>query len=280
MIAVSALPTYHYCPRKFYLQYVLEVKPIEVERIVKGGIKHNVFDYINKAEEEIVKKITPENIAETGMFYKQEYYKALMDAIEQKEETIRKVGLDKNVLLEETWPKLMQEAEIRAKNIVEFAEQCNMYGKDLWEFLTPKYISELSVMSTKLKLRGRIDRVEVWDESYIPVELKTGNMPMNGIWPGDRLQLGAYILLLQQKYKAEHGFLEYTEYRVRKKLTMDENLRGEIINAVEEVHEAIKSKHLPKKCDSKKKCINCFMREGCKNVTVNYINAGEQEHYV
>jgi len=279
MIAVSALPTYTYCPRKFYLQYVLEIKPIEVDRMVKGEIKHKVFDQINRIEEEIVKRIVPENLKEVGMIYKQEYYKALMNTIEQKESTILKVGIDKKELLEETWKRLMQEAELRAKNIVNFAEQCNMYSKDLWEHLTPKYITELSVMSTKLKLRGRIDRVEVEDEKYTPIEIKTGRMPVNGMWPGDKMQLGAYILLLKQKYKAEHGYLEYTEYGARKKLEMDDRLQEEITDLTEEVHDTIKSRHLPKRCDERR-CTNCNMKENCETIEDDYINEEEQGPYL
>ncbi len=279
MIAVSALPTYLFCPRKMYLQYVLEIKPIEVDKIVKGEIKHNVFDMINKAEEEIVKKTTMENINEVGIMYKQEYYKALMQTIEQKEDTITKVGLNKIELVQETWNRLMQEAELRAKNIAEFAQQNKIYGKELWEGLTPKYITEMKVMSTKLKLRGRIDRVEVEEKLYTPIEIKTGNMPQNGIWIGDKIQLGAYILLLQQQHKAEYGYLEYTEYGVRKKLAMDEKLKEEIINLVGEVHETIKSRYLPKKCDNKKRCVNCFMREGCEEIKTSYISEQEQESY-
>lgn len=269
MIAVSALPTYIYCPRKFYLQYVLEIKPIEVYWIVKGEIKHNVFDHINRIEEEIVKRIMPENVKEVGMIYKQEYYKALMNAIEQKEATIQKIGIDKKELLEETWKRLMHEAELRAKNVAQFAEECNMFGKDLWEFLTPKYITEFSVMSTKLKLRGRIDRVEIEDDKYSAVELKTGRMPTNGMWPGDKMQLGAYILLLQQKYKAEQGYIEYTEYGARKKLDMDSRLRDEITNLVGEVHDAITTKNLPKRCEERK-CMNCNMRQSCEEIKANY----------
>jgi CRISPR-associated protein Cas4 len=276
MIAVSALPTYTYCPRKFYLQYVLDIKPIEVDRIVKGEIKHNVFDQINRIEEQIVKRIAPENLKEVGMMYKQEYYRALMNTIDQKESTILKVGIDKKELLEETWKRLMQEAELRAKNIIDFAEQCNMYGKDLWEHLTPKYITELSVMSTNLKLRGRIDRVEVEEEKYTPVELKTGRMPINGMWPGDKMQLGAYILLLKQKYKSEHGYLEYTEYGVRKKLEMDNKLQEEIINLTEEVHDTIKSRYLPKRCDERR-CTNCNMKENCETIKEDYAHDEEQE---
>lgn len=266
MIAVSALPAYIYCPRKFYLQYVLEVKPIETDRIVKGEVKHNVFDQINKTEEEIVKRISLENIKEIGAVYKQEYYKALMNSIQEKEEAIRKVGINKVELLEETWARLMQEAEMRAKHIAEFAQKNQLFGKELWDNLKPKYLTEVSIRSTNLKLRGRIDRVEVEEEKHTPIELKTGKMPQNGMWPGDRIQLGSYILLLQQQHKAEQGFLEYTEYSVRKKLVMDENLKEEIINLVEEVHDTVNKKELPRKICDERRCKNCFVREGCENL--------------
>jgi CRISPR-associated exonuclease Cas4 len=278
MIAVSALSSYLFCPRKMFMQYILGFQPIEVDRIVKGEIKHNVFDCINKAEEEIVKRITPENLNEAGMIYKQEYYKALMETVELKEAAITRTGIDKQQLLEETWDKLVQEAELRAKNITEFAIESNLYGKELWDNLKLKFVTEMSVMSTTLKLRGRIDRVEIEEEKYIPIELKTGTMPINGMWPGDRIQLGAYILLLRQKYRSEHGFLEYTNYGTRKKLEMTEKLSEEIINLVGEVHDTMKGRFIPKKCEGNK-CTNCNMKENCETIKENYINEEGQEPY-
>ncbi|MFH1331985.1 MAG: CRISPR-associated protein Cas4 [archaeon] len=270
MIAVSALPTYLFCPRKMYLQYVLEVKPIEADVVVKGDVKHAIFDHINKAEEEIVNRISTENIQEAAMMYKQEYYKAMMQTIEQKQEVIEKVGINKMQLLEETWQRILQEAETRAKNVIEFAQQNQIFGKELWDNLKPKYITELTVASNILKLRGRIDRVEVEEEKYTPIELKTGKMPFNGMWPGDRIQLGAYILLLQRKYKSEHGYLEYVQYGVRKKLTMEEPLKRDIITLVGEVHDTIRKRELPRKCDNQNKCASCIMRKGCREITMNY----------
>ncbi len=279
MLSVSALSAYLFCKRKMYMQYVLEAKPIEVDRIVKGEIKHNVFDRVNKKEEEIVKMINIQNLNEAGTLYKQEYYKALMETIEQKEEVIRRVGINKMELLEEAWTRLLQEAEIRANNIKEFAEQNQVFGNELWEGLRPKYITELSIASRKLKLRGRIDRVEVDGENYTPIELKTGKMPINGIWAGDRMQIGAYILLMQGKYKTEHGFLEYVTYGARKKIIMDEKLKEEIISLVEEVHDTIKSKYLPRKCGNERKCITCQIREICDEMKMEYANEEEQESY-
>ncbi len=279
MLPVSALSAYLFCKRKMYMQYVLETKPIEVDRIVKGEIKHNVFDKVNKKEEEIVKMISAQNLNEAGTLYKQEYYKALMEAIEQKEDVIRRVGINKMELLEEAWTRLLQEAEVRANNIREFAEQNKVFGKELWEGLRPKYITELSMMSRKLKLRGRIDRVEVDGESHIPIELKTGKMPTNGIWSGDKIQLGAYILLMQGKYKTEHGFLEYGTYGTRRKITMNEQLREEVVNLVEEAHNIVKSRYIPRKCGNERKCMTCQIREACYGVTMEYVNEEEQEFH-
>ena len=58
MFSVTALATYLYCPRKLYLQQVLEFPEPPSEVLLLGSINHAMFDKINKLDESIVSSIT------------------------------------------------------------------------------------------------------------------------------------------------------------------------------------------------------------------------------
>ena len=60
MIPVNLLSTYLYCKRKLYLQEVLKLIEAPKEAVIKGRIKHECYDKINKIEENIVKSILKE----------------------------------------------------------------------------------------------------------------------------------------------------------------------------------------------------------------------------
>jgi CRISPR/Cas system-associated exonuclease Cas4 (RecB family) len=64
-ISVSMLSSYTYCKRKLFLQYVLNLVEPEKEAMVKGSIRHETYDKINKIEENIVKSITSDDNLKT-----------------------------------------------------------------------------------------------------------------------------------------------------------------------------------------------------------------------
>ena len=51
------LSSYMYCPRKLYLERVLKLYEPPKEALVKGSIRHETYDLINKNEEKLVKSI-------------------------------------------------------------------------------------------------------------------------------------------------------------------------------------------------------------------------------
>lgn len=279
MISVSSLPMYIYCPRKMYLQYVHEIRPLETVKIIIGNIKHGAFEAINRSEKTIVKEITPENKDKIEMLYKQKYYKTLAQHIRREEHVLEKAGIDKVKLLEELWNRISFEAEKRAEYIQGLTKQKDAYGEKLWEGIELKQLSEVTITSRKLKLRGRIDRVEIEKEKYTPIEIKTGRSPKNSIWEGDEAQLGAYILLLKQKHKSEYGYVEYTEQTRRIKLEMNDQLKEKIINLTGEAHELVKAGKVPRKCENKNKCLNCNIRKECRKITMDYDFGEEKEEY-
>ena len=45
--------------------------------------------------------------------------------------------------------------------------------------------------------------MEIYENGYVPIELKTGKMPKEGVWPGHKVQIAAYSMLIEEKFKTE-----------------------------------------------------------------------------
>ena len=267
-ISVSMLSAYLFCSRKLFLQQVLALKEPPKESTILGSLRHEIYDFINRSEEKIVttikEKIQYNELIKT---YKSFYSKALREKIIKNKSRIKEVNLDIVDVFKKTWPLILDEAEIRAKNIFDFIQKYNVYGHDLWEKLTPKIISEIWVDSDKLQLKGIIDKVEIYENGYVPIELKTGKMPKEGVWPGHKVQIAAYSMLIEEKFKTEvkEGFVNYLDAKQTRHIAINPFMRQEILDLVKEVQEMLKSHDLPNYCENKNKCINCGLRETCYN---------------
>jgi CRISPR-associated protein Cas4 len=267
-ISVSTLSSYLYCPRKLFLQRILKVEEPPKESLVLGTLRHEIYDFINQTEEKIItsiKKTTPYN--ELITIYKQFYSKALREKIIKHKSRIKEVNLDIVNVFKRTWPLILEEAETRSNNILNFIKKHNIYGKELWEKLTPKIISELRVDSNELQLRGIIDRIEVYKTGYVPIELKTGKMPREGVWPGHRIQIIAYALLAEERFKTKvkEGFIHYLDAKETRHIAINPFMKDEIINLVKEVQNLLKNQNPPNYCENKNKCTNCGLNETCHN---------------
>jgi len=267
-ISVSMLSSYLYCSRKLFLQKVLAVEEPPKESLVLGSLRHEIYDFINQSEEKIVASITKKiQYSELISLYKNFYSRALRERIIKNKSKIKEVNLDMVDVFKRTWHLILNEAEIRAKNIFDFIQKYNIYGSKLWEKLTPKIISEQRVESKELQLRGIIDRIEVYEKSYTPVELKTGKIPKDGVWPGHRIQIIAYAMLLEEKFKTnvKEGFINYLDAKETRKIAINPFMREEIINLIKDVQELLKAQQPPNYCENRNKCTNCGLKETCYN---------------
>ena len=262
------LSSYLYCPRKLFLQQVLAIEEPPKESLVLGSLRHEIYDFINQTEEKIVASITKKiQYPELINLYKNFYSKILREKIIKNKLKIKEVNLDIVDVFKKTWPLIFEEAEVRAKNIFDFTQKYNVYGKKLWEKLTPKIISEFSVGSDKLQLKGIIDRIEVYENGYVPIELKTGKMPQEGVWPGHRVQIAAYAMLLEEKYKTnvKEGFINYLDAKETRHIAINPFMREEIISLIKEIRDLLENQNIPHYCENKNKCTNCGLRETCYN---------------
>ena len=268
MLTVTMLSTYLYCPRKLYLQEVLQLEEPERQDAVIGTIRHETCDLINKSEQDIVssiqRKVPQEDLQE---LYKQHYSEHLRNAIRMHKERLKTLALNPGEVFKDLWPLVMEESVTRANNIHQFIETHLVFGEKLWGLLTPKIVSEFKIVSSRYGLIGKIDQIEHWKEGMVPVELKTGNPPFDGIWPDHKMQLIAYALLLEEHSQkpVKEGFVVYLGSKERRHLAINPFMKYELTKTIAEVKELLARRDLPKHTTSKKKCEKCGLRAQCYN---------------
>ena len=266
MIPVSLLSSYLYCPRRIVMERVLEIRAPPGPPMVSGSIKHQTFDLINKTEQEIVTAIRsfmPFN--DIFSLYRKNYYKILSDTILEFKPKIKELGLEPLELFHKFWNNIyLYEARTRSSNVFDFIKKNKVFGQELWEKLMPKYLTEYSIRSENLQLTGIIDKVEINNNSYTPIELKSGTAPKTGVWPGNKIQLTAYILMLKEKFSnSNEGYIYYTDSGDRRKVVINPFSEQELIKARDSVTSLLSSKNLPEICKNKNKCTNCQLKEQC-----------------
>ena len=267
-ISVSLLSSYLYCSRKLFLEKVLLLEEPPKESIVMGSIRHETYDNINKKEEEIVTSITEKHDSEhIQALYKQRYLQILRKAIASNKKRLEEVNINMLEAYRKSFPFIMEESSVRSDNIVNFIKSNNVFGEELWQKLTPKIISELRVESDELKLKGIIDKVHVYDNEYVPFELKTGRTPSDGVWPSHRIQIAAYSLLLQEKFnkQVKGGFVVYLDTKEKRHIAINPFMKQEIRQLVDEVIALLESKELPDFCNNENKCKKCGLKQTCYN---------------
>lgn len=268
LISVTSLSAYEYCKRKLYLERVLNLREPIKEPTVLGSIRHHVIDLINKDEKQIVRSIekhhTDSDIVEK---YNNAFLKLLKKELASRKEELDKVNLNQLDTYKRIKGLVLQESEIRAGNVVEFVRKNKLYGEELWEKLTPKIESEYYLVSEKLGLKGIIDHIQVYDDLLVPVEMKTGSAPREGVWEGHKIQLGAYLLMLSEKKGKDikRGYIRYLDIAENRDIVMNPFLKMRIEELVKKVNECLAGRELPDFCDSEKKCASCGIREQCHN---------------
>ena len=250
MIKVTDLATFIYCKRKFYLKNVLKIKPKITKEMVKGRIKHRVQELFFKNELEVLKRVKEPDVKEV----KEVLLKNLKDVVEkalgESKKEIKFFDIDKELMKKQLTAMYSSFVFNRSAEVVELMKKKRLFGDALVSVMFPRFISEVKVSSNDLFLKGRIDLVEEKEDEMVPVELKTGNPPKQGIWTSDRIQLTAYALLARESFNKEV------------KLFLNPFMEYEIRTLVGKIKELLGSKKIPPVLDSRK-CRFCSLREYC-----------------
>ena len=266
LIPVSWLESFSYCKRKWYLENVLGIAKPPKEAILKGSIKHSVLDGLRRCEEGLICSLEAGfGMAELLSLYELKLNELLRREIFQNRKTVESLRLDPVSLYRELLDRLRKETKMRADYVYGFAQASGLWGRALWEALTPKLLSEVKLESKDLGMKGRLDMIEKHGSVMIPIEIKTGSMPRSGVWRGHRLQLGAYGMLIESCFgcDVEHGFVWYIDHGERRKVILNEFLRREVIESISEMNELLVSKRVPGRIGGKR-CLSCSLRKSCE----------------
>src|SRR3989338_90592 len=265
-ISVTLLSSYLYCSRKLFLEKVLMQAEPPKESLVMGSIRHETYDKINKNEELIVTSITKiMDFTEMQELYRQNHLKFLRKSIADNKDRLKKINLNMLDAYRKSFPFIMEESVTRSKNVFDFILKNNVFGDELWQRLTPKILSELRVESEGLKLKGIIDQVHVYEQYYVPFELKTGRAPDSGVWPSHRIQIAAYSMLLQEKFNKpiKEGFVFYLDTKEKRHIAMNPFMKDEVRQIVSEVIGLLESRNIPDFCNNENKCMKCGLKATC-----------------
>ncbi|MBI2630080.1 CRISPR-associated protein Cas4 [Candidatus Pacearchaeota archaeon] len=255
LINVTDITSYLYCPRKLYFKRVKKIKEPLNQAMVAGMLKHRIFDMFNKNEPNIVsvisKKISKEEIAN---IYKNAIKGIIQLTIKNNENMMSGFKIIPSEFSSHILKMMDGELLIRAESISKTIEK-GFLGKELWNNLSPKYLTEMEIISPNLGLKGRIDRIQLSD-TITPYEIKT----RADIYESDKIQLAAYSLLLEEQFKTQvkSGIVETSTAQNSIDIT------SELKNKVLEIAEKIRNmQDIPQFNSNFSKCHNCSLKTIC-----------------
>ncbi len=263
LVSVTDMCAYNFCKRSLYLKLVLKLREPPKPVMVLGSIRHKVYEEANKKEEELVSQISSDfKRQEILQMFSNAYNAILNKSVYSYLPQLESLKMDKEEVTVQLQKAVAGQAQERADEIVSFSSKTGLFGKELWESLTPKIMSELRVSSEKLRLKGIVDRIEVYGSEYVPVEIKTGKAPYEGVWPDHRLQVAAYMLLLNEKFniRIKEGLVNYVAANQQRQIVMNPFMEYEVTGAVNNVFELVEQKKVPDFC-GKSYCTVCSFGE-------------------
>ena len=254
LINITDITGYLYCPRKIYLKLVKGIREKPNKKMILGMIKHRIFDAFNKSEEAIVSSIK-EKIKEKEIIeiYEENLKKIIEETMNSYSALAGKFEIKKEDVEEKVGEKIKKEIILRVNAVKKFID-AGFLGKQLWENLKPKYLTEFEILSDEIGLKGRVDRIQIGNE-IIPYELKS----RENIYDSDKLQLAAYALLLEKEFgkKIEMGIVEAAKNN--EEILISEELKNKVL----EIADKIRNMQDAEITSNFAKCQNCGLREEC-----------------
>lgn len=127
----------------------------------------------------------------------------------------------------------------------------------------------IEVASADEGISCRTDVLEVEDGALIPVEYKRGDAPdparvPGGVWPADRIQVGAQSLALRANgYTVDRAVVWYAGSRRRVEVPVDDALIAEVREALREARRVRALPIAPPPLDDSPKCHRCSLAGIC-----------------
>jgi len=268
MLNVTDLSSYLYCPRQFYFRKIVGLRDPATQPMIEGSLRHKVREVFANNEENLFEnlELINNNLTKQKVtsFYQNFLDQIIKQVFNNSQGLIYKFRINKEELREKIIKSMENEIKLRAESVENTIKQ-GFTGKELWENLTPKYISELPLISESLGLKGRADRIMIDKnkQTIIPFELKTRDAKT--IYPSDEVQLTSYAMLLEEKYNQPIPFAILEAGNTIHELTITDSNKQKVRDLINEINELFKTKK-PKFPSNFSKCQNCFFTQHCESL--------------
>ncbi len=266
MIKVSSISEYMYCPLKMYLSYTQNEK-IKTPEMIAGKLTHE----IRRDFQELIKQNLWSVKKDLGV---EEIYSSLFDKVPSfmKNTIERRCKIEEIDFaeVEDLYKKLKDELKLEScvmalkiKNILQMTEKT---GSEIADMLFPPSLLEYPIEDRKLNLRGRVDKIEIIDGVYYPIEIKAGKFPIRGVWESDALQIAAYAILIEQEFDTEVlvGFVDYLRISERRPVVVNSKLRERLFDVLDDMGAIFHDGRMPEPTSNTKKCDRCEYMEFCE----------------
>ncbi|RSD33216.1 MAG: CRISPR-associated protein Cas4 [Methanohalophilus sp.] len=152
--------------------------------------------------------------------------------------------------------------QTRVEEIVQ--EIITISDEEMIELIAPLEIEPL-MHSDKLKLSGAPSAIVCPDKQKMPMLIKTGNVPMQGVWKNDRIPLAAYSMLAEERYDqpVNSAVLFYASQGQARPVRIRPTERREVLNILKRI-EKIKNGKMPQ-AKRGKLCGYCPYEQMCES---------------
>gem|GEM_PF-1262045 len=266
MVYASDLSVYAFCSRKIYLSRVLGLGEKPNEQMYRGMIEHNLRKDLSLRYSRILSQVSEPK--EIGAVVDREIDSIISGFPSKHRGLVNQApdGVDFNMLLHELVAGLHEEKPALKRKFEFMVEEAGLKGAI--EEVTPWRRGYL-LGSKRLGFSGKIDKVLRRKNSYLPVEVKTGEVP-SSVWWGDRLQLTAYSLLLEEEFDCVDvlfSIVEFTRTLERRPVRITQRLRSEVLEVRDDIIRILEG-FVPEVCchGNRNKCGSCSLRAECYSI--------------
>lgn len=266
MINASWISEYIYCPIKLYLRYydddgmetVEMIRGRMINEILRGFeelIKRNLWSL---SKDMNLREITDSLFLDVGSL------------IEYSCERYGEAGLMDPDELHEICQNLKWDLKfdscLLALKASKIMTKTHKTGSDLVDMLYTPSLLELFLENKNFNLKGKVDKIELSDSHYYPIEVKSGEPPVKGVWESDAIQIAAYAALIQEEFKKEVsvGFVDYTQIGERRTVVIDAGLKQRLSNILDDIQSLLEQGYTPPIVQNPLKCRACDYRDLCE----------------
>jgi len=265
-IRVSSISEYLYCPMKMYLSFTQDIKP-KNPNILSGKLSHQ----IRRDFQEILKR----NIQSIRGNEKIEeildiIFRDVPSLIENTSVGILDVENHGNIDIEKLYQNLAEDLKLESwiisAKIKKILQSTGKNSSEIIDILFPPSLLEYRIDNKKLNLSGKIDKIEIINGIYYPIEIKTGKYPIKGVWEADAIQVAAYSVLIEEEFDTEVlvGFVEYLKINKQIPVVINSKLRKELFEVLDDIKKMFYEGHVSEIAQNINKCKICEYSVFCE----------------